>query len=273
MIFRYNWQNYAFFASLLPAFNIYPSPGMTHTTLSWLKYHEVLDSTNEKLKSLTPAPPHGTCIMAGHQHAGRGHAGNTWHSEADKNLLLSFYAEPQSLPAASQFLITCIAALSVADIIETDSGKTVSIKWPNDIYLDKRKLAGLLIENTIYGDGVRSSIIGIGLNVNQCVFPDDLPNPVSLFQADGQTRDLTDLAIKLRDRLIDGFRDASPDRFPQLINRYHSKLYQINQEAGYRIGGIETPATIRGIDEFGRLRVEIKGRERVFGFKELEYCL
>lgn len=251
--------------------HIKPTHGMNQTTPPWLKYFGVLDSTNEKLKSLTPAPPHGTCIMAGQQMAGRGHAGNTWHSEAGKNLLLSVYAEPEGLPATRQFLITCIAALTLAGVAENESGKTIHIKWPNDIYLENRKLAGLLIENTICGDGVRSSIIGIGLNVNQTVFPESLPNPVSLLQADGKTRDPLELVLKIREGLMEGFRKATPDRYPTLMQRYHDKLYQINREASYRIDGTETQATIRGVDEFGRLRLEVEGRERLYGFKEVEY--
>jgi BirA family biotin operon repressor/biotin-[acetyl-CoA-carboxylase] ligase len=113
------------------------------------------------------------------QTAGRGQRGNGWSSRRGENLIFSIVLKNPEVPAREQFVINEITSLSVADFLAMH-GISARIKWPNDIYVGKRKICGILIENSLKGMEIDWSIIGIGLNVNQTSFPEDLPNPTSM---------------------------------------------------------------------------------------------
>ena len=121
--------------------------------------------------------------------AKRGQQGNGWESEKGKNLLFSTLLREWSIPVSSQFLINQIVSLSlyhtVRAILKEDQRPLLTIKWPNDLYFQDKKLAGILIENIWQANQVSRSIAGIGLNVNQTVFLSPAPNPVSLCQITG----------------------------------------------------------------------------------------
>lgn len=148
------------------------------------------DSTNNYLREQCAKArlPEGSLVIADFQTAGKGQVGNSWESEAGKNLMFSILLYPDSLPANRQFLISQIASLSVKETLEgyTDS---VKVKWPNDIYWKDRKICGMLIENDLSGQHLYCSVIGIGLNINQEIFRSDAPNPVSLTQITGKAYD------------------------------------------------------------------------------------
>ena len=145
-------------------------------------YVKSTDSTNTLLRELVAAGNPPDFIYTGYQTAGRGQAGNKWESEPDKNLLCSIL-----LPARKELFELNIA---VAVAVQRMLGDDFTIKWPNDIYWQDKKIAGILIENTIIGSEIRYSIAGIGLNVNQTEWHSDAPNPVSLKQITGQTYDI-----------------------------------------------------------------------------------
>ena len=145
------------------------------------------NSTNNYLRELLAgdALPEGSLVIADFQTAGKGQVGNSWESEARKNLMFSLLLYPDFLPANRQFLISQIASLSVKETLDgyIDS---VTVKWPNDIYWKDRKICGMLIENDLSGQHLYCSVIGIGLNINQEVFRSNAPNPVSLTQITGR---------------------------------------------------------------------------------------
>jgi BirA family biotin operon repressor/biotin-[acetyl-CoA-carboxylase] ligase len=122
------------------------------------------------------------------QSAGRGQPGNAWESEEDKNLLLSIIVYPGTVAPPDQFIISMSVSLAISDFL-TLHGIKSTIKWPNDIYVDDRKIAGILIENSVRGSSIENSIIGIGLNVNQQRFRGNAPNPVSMSMLTGTTFD------------------------------------------------------------------------------------
>ena len=146
-------------------------------------YVEETHSTNSLLREwLEQEPlPTGSVIVADFQTAGRGQVGNVWESERGKNLTFSLVLYPQALPVNQQFLISQIAALSVKETLDAYT-EGISIKWPNDIYWQNKKICGMLIENDLSGHNLLRSIIGIGINLNQTIFRGDAPNPVSLWQ-------------------------------------------------------------------------------------------
>lgn len=147
------------------------------------------NSTNTLLKELIAKGQEPRFIYAGYQTAGRGQTGNNWESEEGKNLLCSIL-----LPArANLFELNVVTAVAVQRML----GEDFTIKWPNDIYWQDKKIAGILIENAIIGNEVKYSIAGIGINVNQTEFKSDAPNPVSLKQIRGTDFDINELMQKL----------------------------------------------------------------------------
>ena len=143
-----------------------------------------VDSTNTYLSGIASNSPHGTCVLADRQSAGRGQRGNTWESEPGKNLTFSVLLRPDGLHASQQFRISQAVSLAITDTLDgfLPEGIEAKVKWPNDIYVGNRKICGILIENTLCGAAIQHSIIGIGLNINQRDFLSDAPNPVSLYQ-------------------------------------------------------------------------------------------
>jgi len=113
------------------------------------------------------------------QTAGRGQGTHTWHATPGLNLTFSLLYKPQDLSVKDILCITCATTLGLRDYL-LEKGVTARIKWPNDIWVEDRKICGILIENTLDGDKVRHSIIGIGFNLNETDWPQELPNPVSL---------------------------------------------------------------------------------------------
>jgi len=119
-----------------------------------------------------------TVIMAANQSKGKGQHRNSWESEVGKNLLISIVIKPKDLPIEKQFFISFSTALALKETVSFFLSKNAKIKWPNDIYINTHKIAGILIENSISSNKISRSIIGIGLNVNQINF--SIKNATSL---------------------------------------------------------------------------------------------
>jgi len=142
-------------------------------------------STNTWAKEHAGELAHGDVVVTHRQTAGRGQRGNSWEAAPGMNLTFSLMLRPEGVKPAEQFVISEIVALDVAEAVERSLAEAVGsdrikVKWPNDIYVDNRKIAGILIEHTLSGSGIDHTVAGIGLNVNQTVFESDAPNPVSL---------------------------------------------------------------------------------------------
>ncbi|MDE7136627.1 MAG: biotin--[acetyl-CoA-carboxylase] ligase [Muribaculaceae bacterium] len=147
-------------------------------------------STNTAMKGMDGLE-HGTVVVTDNQTAGRGQRGNSWEAAPGKNLTFSVLLEPQNIAARSQFAISRAVALAVADCIAHWLRRDdVRLKWPNDIYVGDDKICGILIENTLEGDRIARSVVGVGINVNQREFMSDAPNPVSMWQIAGMDFDL-----------------------------------------------------------------------------------
>lgn len=212
---------------------------------------------------------HGTFVVAGYQTQGRGYASNTWYSSPMTNLLGTLYIEYSSLPAQEQFTVTTAVSVAIARFLEKELQRQVFIKWPNDIFVNDRKICGLLIENQILGNHLRSSLIGIGLNVNEAHFPDNLPQAISMFQLDGINRKIRAVAHALASSIL-GFAET-PDFSETSRREYLSRLYRKDKAALYKSGDETFEGIIRGVDVYGRLVVENKGGMQTYGFKEVEY--
>lgn len=213
-------------------------------------------------------------VVAAHQTAGRGMDKNRWESEAGKNLLFSIALNVNFLEAENQFKIS--QAVSVA-IVETLSqfvdDKRLFIKWPNDIYFGDKKLAGMLIQNTIEGRMMGVSIIGIGLNVNQIEFSKDIPNPISLKMISGRDFDLDNLLNLLVSSIktkVESLRDKENQN--EINEKYVSRSYRFGIWSDYFYQNQVKSMIIKGFDKYGRLLLHDKeGAEIVCDVKELQF--
>lgn len=188
-----------------------------------------LDSTSSYLKNHYQGRPQYSVVVTGNQTAGRGQRGNSWESEPGKNLLMSMlYYPPVSMSPASQFVISKAVSLAVVDLIDEclsgSDAPDVAVKWPNDIYIGNRKVAGILIEHSLSSPGcIDHTVIGIGLNVNQRVFLSSAPNPVSLIEFCDRELDKEELLGGLCRNL-----EARLNRLPgeEFSAEYHSRLWR-----------------------------------------------
>ena len=243
---------------------------------------DTIDSTNDYAKRLLSSTEHFTIISARNQTFGRGQRGNVWKSNTGENLLFSivlkFGANDFNLeiPASSQMAISCITALSVVNVLESLHIKA-KIKWPNDVYIGDRKVCGILIENSINGSFLASSIVGVGINVNQIDFDDDIPNPISIAQSCGSrqnTEYILHVFLNEFDRLLNQFASCRID-YDRLREIYVDHLWQLNTVRDFidRRSYPEESFTgmIRGILPDGRLLIETAGKTRRFAFNEVSY--
>jgi BirA family biotin operon repressor/biotin-[acetyl-CoA-carboxylase] ligase len=245
---------------------------MILTNKNIIRLKEV-ESTNNYANQLvlSKAAEHGTVVLAQHQKKGRGQQGNSWESEPDKNLLASFILYPQFLPASKQFHLSKIASLALIDFLKTKT-EFVSIKWPNDIYIQNKKVAGILIENSVKGNHLSSAIIGIGLNLNQEKFVSDAPNPVSLKQITGKDYDIEEAALKISDHLQMWYKALLTNNYKEIDNSYFAQLFRANEWAVFAKQGNRFEAKITGIGEYGQLVLEDRnGGFSEYMFKEVEF--
>jgi BirA family transcriptional regulator, biotin operon repressor / biotin---[acetyl-CoA-carboxylase] ligase len=234
-------------------------------------------STNDTLKSIIEdsekaAASEGWYVTAGYQTHGRGQGPNTWYSSKESNLLLSFHATPHGLDASHQFIISRIIALALFDTISglLAPDHAVYIKWPNDIYAGSMKIGGILVENQIMGSEISSSVIGIGININEDQFPSALPNPVSLFQLTRQKMSVESFLQLLIHRITARSRIDS-SAFGSLHHEYDRRLWRLNTLQHYKDTSGDFRGIITGTDEFGQLIVNRGATTTLYGFKEIEF--
>ncbi len=219
----------------------------------------ILDSTNQYALELLAKsrPSEGTVISTAEQTAGRGQIGRTWVSEPHKNIAVSIIFYPSFLAVPDQFLLNQAMSLGVADFLSKYLDGRVKIKWPNDIYAGSRKLAGILIQNTISGSRMRSSVVGIGINVNQNRFPADLPNPTSVFLETGKEYEPGPMLEEMYAHLEKRYLQLRSGNTAYLRADYRSRLYRLGENTRFhRREGDVFEGSIQGVDERGRLMVK-----------------
>ncbi|HKI88998.1 MAG TPA: biotin--[acetyl-CoA-carboxylase] ligase [Draconibacterium sp.] len=232
-----------------------------------------VDSTNNYANHLilSEAAEEGTVVLAQYQKKGRGQTGNQWESEAGKNLLSSVILFPRFLLAEHQFFISKVVSLALFDFLrhETDN---VTIKWPNDLYVGKKKVAGILIENALKGKFLLHAVAGIGLNLNQEIFLSDAPNPVSLKQITGKTYHVNEVAEIIITRLFYWYNKLKQGDVEDISAAYFSHLFRIGQWSHYRKEDKIFEARIAGVGEYGQLLLENRlGEISSYMFKEVEF--
>ena len=166
-------------------------------------YIEETNSTNNLLREMNRKEklPEGFVLYTDFQTAGKGQVGNSWEAENGMNLLFSMVLYPKQIPLDRIFLISQLVSLGVKNSLDRLT-TGVTVKWPNDIYWNEKKLAGILIENSLQGNKINAVTIGVGLNVNQKVFLSDAPNPVSLLQILGREVDRNELLESVCEEIL-----------------------------------------------------------------------
>ena len=276
--------------------------------IMWL---DSVDSTNSEAKRRIPDIDNLSVLSALSQSEGRGQKGNKWSSLPGENLTFSIVlkfgeqtagkagpgvAEKARLSVAGklqlvvaareQFVLTEITSLSIVEFLSRH-GIKAKIKWPNDIYVGDKKICGVLIENSLRGENLSSSIIGIGLNINQRNFDVNLPNPTSMVLETDFEEDIRSCL----EEFMGIFQDYLEYSLPNLRERYLSYLWRHNIPARYidqtlqsqplqadsegELPGREFTGIIRGLSPIGHLVVEDieKGELKEFAFKEISYIL
>ena len=237
-----------------------------------MKIHrfESLTSTNSYMAARADQLVHGDVVIAKTQTAGRGQRGNSWEAEPGKNLTFSIFLKPDNVPAADAFLLSMKVSVAIVDALNNIlAPEKVKIKWPNDIYWNDLKLAGILIENSFSGTQIDHSIIGIGLNVNQKMFVSNAPNPVSMTQIAGHDFDLDTVLQKIVISIIkevDTLIDTA-----DLTVRYHDSLWRFgNLYLWHEPDGSEFLATIDNVAPTGHLTLKTPdGHKSSYAFKEV----
>ena len=240
-----------------------------------IRHFESLQSTNlyaqELLSKSTPSE--GTVISTYHQYAGRGQLDSRWESQPGKNLSLSIILYPRFLFPSQQFFLSQAISLGVRRFLARFvPGQRVMIKWPNDIYIGSRKIAGILIQNTLSGKQIQSTIAGLGININQQQFSDWVPNPTSLTIETGKEFQLEAIIPLLMKDVEEAYLALRNGNLEELQRAYLQHFYRINKMASYRDrDGRLFEGRIRGVSEYGRLIIETGGGERRFAMKEITF--
>jgi len=214
--------------------------------------------------------PEGFVVQTDFQTAGKGQVGNSWESEASRNLLFSMVLYPQRVTVDNQFLLSQLVSLGIKEALDeyTDG---ITVKWPNDIYWNDKKLVGILIENSLQGTKIKSSVIGIGLNVNQKVFVSNAPNPVSLLQITGRRQNRKLLLTKICQNIQKLYTELSVTK---IRAEYAEALYRKEGFYAYRANDETFQAKIISVHPDGQLELETKAGERKgFYFKEVSFVL
>lgn len=233
-----------------------------------VRWIDITGSTNRYVReeagvSLAPM----TLVAAREQTAARGQRGNSWESAPGENLTFSFYFLPRDIKASSQFAISEAVALAMVATLR-EYGIEAKVKWPNDIYVVSKKIAGILIENSILGSALSRSIVGVGLNVNQTEFVSDAPNPISMKMLTGKQYDLDEIASVLASNFecYLAMPTTHHDEYMRVLWRGDGREYSFRETASADV----FMASIEGVEPTGHLL--LSGARR-YAFKEVAFIL
>ena len=222
---------------------------------------ESTGSTNDELSSLINRGEGGgdISLRTDYQESGRGQSGREWCSEKGRNLIISFLLHPAFLSASSQFYLSKMAALALCDLLRS-LGLVTKVNWTNDILLNKKKGAGILIEHRINGKELKHTIIGTGLNVNQVEFP-DFPRPATSILLEGKAGlEPSKLAPVLEARILERYGQLQSGNLGKIDSDYLYSLYGRDLHMNFHAEGKDFRGIIRGVDELGHLLLEVEGR-------------
>lgn len=250
-----------------------------HNTLfvgKFVYHFESLPSTNAFAQELVSKskPSEGTVISASFQTEGRGQLGSRWESAAAENIMLSIVFYPTFLMPYEQFELNRIIALAVRDTLQIYVTTSVKIKWPNDIYVNEKKICGILIQNTLQTNGIQSSIVGIGINVNQLNFSEEASKATSVILQTKQKHDLVPIQENLCQNIEARYLQLKTRKFAPIHKDYLLHLYRFEEWHIYkRVCDNHTfKGKIIDINNEGCLEILFENNEiESFNLKEVQF--
>ncbi len=245
---------------------------VTNSTNSYL--HDLIEKKkNCTADSIIIDVPEFYTVSCNFQTDGKGQSKNTWHSEPGKNLLLSTLIYPLET-AELQFRVNMKVCIGILEFCKKYiSNEGFSIKWPNDIYFHDKKIGGVLIEHTITGNSILYSIIGIGLNINQLSFPNQIPNPISAAQICNHNFNLDECIRELLFHISE--QKTYYKKHSKILKKeYLSNLYKFKEWGMFEINGDVKKACIEDVNKYGMLcLIDEQNKTYECGIKEVKYIL
>ncbi|MDZ7615021.1 MAG: biotin--[acetyl-CoA-carboxylase] ligase [Flavobacteriaceae bacterium] len=234
-----------------------------------------IPSTNSYLKELVKkgATESFTIVSAEYQTKGRGQMETTWYSSEGNNLLFSILINFEGVLAEDQFYLNCAVSLGILEALRAYNIPELTVKWPNDIMSENRKLAGILIENSLSQGQIKYAVVGIGLNVNEEKFPLELPKAVSMYQILGRKTDRNELLLELAEKIRKYAGLFITGQYHWLIEKYQENLYKFGQTHKFETStGDVFSGKIRDVKPGGNLVIEFEdGTQTSFRFKEIRF--
>lgn len=234
-----------------------------------------VESTNTFLRSFKPDQEQRfTLVTATNQTGGRGQRGNSWESEPGKNVVFSLLVHPRFVNPLEVFYLSEVIALAVCrtvgEMLRNDD--EVAVKWPNDIYVDEKKICGILIENTLRGNKIEDCIIGVGLNVNQRIFLSDAPNPISLQNLTGKEFDTDNVLQSVIKHFATLYQQLEEGQQQAIHEEYMKRLFRRTGTHKFRDECGDFYASIAEVESSGHIvLLDTDGNRRRYAFKEVEY--
>lgn len=239
-------------------------------------FFDEIESTNAFMSQMI-AQGDNICdlvVSTDFQTQGKGQGTNVWLSERGANLLFSIGLEVGFIKAADQFGLSQAVSVGIVEaLLKHLPAEELAIKWPNDIYYGDCKMVGILISNTLDGDMMCKSVVGVGINVNQTSFDASLPNPVSMAVVSGHEHDrtaiLNDVACSVV-RVVGML--ATPQGRNAVNDRYVSLSYRFGKWARYEFDGHMHELMIVGFSQWGMLQtVDRTGQKMEFDLKQIKF--
>lgn len=230
---------------------------------------DAVSSTNTVLREMLNQAPQeaGLVIAADYQTGGRGQVDTVWESERGLNLLCSVLLQPNFLAIDQQIYLNMAMCLAVYDVIREYTPE-VLIKWPNDVYVRHQKVCGILIENQLAGSKIKSSIVGVGLNVNQQQFKEAKATSLSVVK--NTLLDKDEILNKLLQAIHTRYQLLFLKQFEKLNKDYHNVLLGLNELRKFQSGLSVFNGVIKQVNEQGMLVVEVKNELKKFRVKEIK---
>ncbi len=259
----------------LPRWLFDSAPSLQGTVFprSKVVYRSAIPSTNSlAMTLLKEGAAEGTIVVTDHQTDGRGQKGSSWYASAGENLTFSLILRPQNLEK-QLFHLSQAASLSLCEAIKNRCADAdVRIKWPNDILMNRKKVAGILIESQWEGHAIKGTVVGIGVNVNQVSFPDGLRHPAtSLRLACGRPMDRGQLIRDILERF-----SVLYERILHHISierRYLNVLYGYQEPVALKWDSGEGRYPVLGVNEHGHVAIQLPEGIRHFDLKEIQFLL
>jgi len=231
-----------------------------------------VDSTSNYVATLISEGKarHGMVILAENQTNGRGQRGSVWQSESSKNLILSIYLEHSDLEIHHQEALTHFTSIAILNCL-SKFGISSVIKWPNDLLVTKKKIAGILIENQLRGNKITSSVIGIGLNILQTEF--DFPGSTSILSILNKSVHKEEVFETLIFELNSSYLQLQNKAYAKLKENYLNNLWLLGVSSIFERNNTFFNGIIRGTDSFGRLEIEDVDGIKTYDLKEIKFTL